>query len=351
MVFSIIIPVHNGIKYLKSSVESALGQDTSFYKENIPLYEIIIVENGSTDGTDKIADSLAKENPIVTVIHEGPVGLYAARQIGIKNAKGDWIIALDSDDLLYEGAVRELYAAVAGAKKSSEMIDLIYFNVAEIGREENKLFDLPFLPGKVYSGSDKEPFYQLLCTGDSLNSMWSKAIRREIAYLDREVLFLNYGEDLYQTVQYVDRAKGIGFLEGILYYYRENDSSITSSYSSVFLDNQKCVWQMVDEMAEKWRVPGADELLTQRKALTCTIALARIVYSDMSIRQKREKLKDLMKDEFYVKYASSPLPQWAPEEDVFLHELQTAADPYNAIVNNARKYNLKSAVKKVLGRR
>lgn len=351
MFFSIIVPVHNGQKYLESSVMSALEQEVEFYNDKEPLYEIIIVENGSTDSTASIADRLAESHDSVRVLHIDAVGLYAARQYGIEVASGDYIVALDSDDELDGHLLHRLYDVVKEQADRGHHPDIIYFNVADMDNRQVALFDHPFTDNKLYVGAEKAEFCRLLCQGDSINSMWSKCIKRDIAYLGLKDLYLNYGEDLYQTVQYVDRASEILFIADILYYYRQNDTSITSSYSEVYLTNQKTVWGKVDEEAANWNIPGSTEIISARKALTCTIAVARIIHSAMPLADKKTKLKELMADDFYEKYHALTLPKWAPEENVFFHQLMTEDDAFKALINYAVKFNLKSAVKKVIGRK
>lgn len=91
--FSILIPVLNRKNMLLECVNSVLSQSY----EN---YEIIIVDNGSTDGTRQLADELSKKNRKIKLLHEQERGLSFARNKGILSARGKWILLLDSDNLL-----------------------------------------------------------------------------------------------------------------------------------------------------------------------------------------------------------------------------------------------------------
>ncbi|MCR5007409.1 MAG: glycosyltransferase, partial [Oribacterium sp.] len=243
MFFSVIVPVHNVQKHIREALDSALSMDTSFYegpKED--LYEIIVVENGSSDETPGICDEYAARHEELSVIHKGKIGLYAARQTGIREACGDWIIALDGDDIVSEKLLFELYRFISGMEKTESKADIIYYDAADTKNRYKAMTGHPFESGRVYKGDDKKLFYDLICRGDSLNSMWSKCIRKSIAYLGRENMYLNYGEDLYQTAEYADMAEGIAYIGKILYYYR-CEEGITASYNTLFLDNQKIVWK------------------------------------------------------------------------------------------------------------
>lgn len=89
---SIIVPVYNVEQYLNVCVESALKLKTDI--------EIILVDDGSTDNSGKMCDALAESNHNVRVFHQANQGLSAARNRGIKEASGDFVLFLDSDDFL-----------------------------------------------------------------------------------------------------------------------------------------------------------------------------------------------------------------------------------------------------------
>ncbi len=88
---SIIIPVYNSKKYLQNCVSSIAKQT---YRD----IEILLIDDGSTDGSDVLCDSLAKEDPRIVVIHQTNAGTSAARNTGLENATGDYITFTDNDD-------------------------------------------------------------------------------------------------------------------------------------------------------------------------------------------------------------------------------------------------------------
>lgn len=96
MSISVIIPVHNSEKYLKESVESVL----SGLNEDD---EVILVENGSSDSSWEICCGYSNTTPCVRAVHLETAGVSKARNCGISAAKGDWIVFLDSDDILDPG--------------------------------------------------------------------------------------------------------------------------------------------------------------------------------------------------------------------------------------------------------
>lgn len=100
MLFSIIIPVYNVKEYLNRCLMSILNQ-------SFGDYEIILVDDGSTDGSQFLCDSFAGKYAIIHVIHQENRGLSSARNVGIDAANGKYIIFIDSDDWIAEGCLKE----------------------------------------------------------------------------------------------------------------------------------------------------------------------------------------------------------------------------------------------------
>ncbi|HAQ0795523.1 TPA: glycosyltransferase, partial [Enterococcus faecium] len=99
---SIIVPVYNVEKYLKKCVDSILGQ-------TFTDFELLLIDDGSTDNSGSICDELAKTDNRIKVIHKENGGLSDARNIGIEVAKGDFIGFIDSDDYIDEDMYAFLY--------------------------------------------------------------------------------------------------------------------------------------------------------------------------------------------------------------------------------------------------
>ena len=93
MKFSVIIPVYNVIDYLKPCIESVLGQ-------NYGDFELILVDDGSNDGSENLCDEYAACNANVKVIHKANGGQSSARNTGVDNANGEYFIFIDSDDYI-----------------------------------------------------------------------------------------------------------------------------------------------------------------------------------------------------------------------------------------------------------
>ena len=125
MKLSIIVPVYNVEAFLTKCVDSMLAQD-------LPAddYEIIIVDDGSTDGSGALADALAAEHGNIRVIHQRNRGLSGARNAGIPIASGTYVMFVDSDDFLCPNVLGTL----VGLMESKE-VDILRFNYQNVNME------------------------------------------------------------------------------------------------------------------------------------------------------------------------------------------------------------------------
>ena len=121
IMISIIIPAYNASKYIERCIESIVSQGMP----NLKFIEIIIVNDGSIDETEVIVNHIIQKNPDVNIkiisIPNG--GLANARNIGIREAKGNYFINLDSDDFLEQGIIQKLLDVI----KNDESIDCCFY--------------------------------------------------------------------------------------------------------------------------------------------------------------------------------------------------------------------------------
>ena len=366
MTFSIVIPVYNAEKYLRQCLESVVNL-------SIPQgadLEVLLVENGSEDKSPEICDQYSDKYDFVKSLHFGKIGAFAARREGMKAAGGDYIFFADADDLVAKDTVSAVYAFLAGIsditgtgsfqkENAHRLPDIILHNAAGIDNPSKEMFGFSseFCDGKVYTGKEKEPFYRTMCLNDSLNALWNKVISRELA---RRIISedgtddgtgiksFNHGEDLLQTAEMLDKAESVVYVDEILYYYRDNTEGLTGSYHREFLENQVDAWSSFDKYAEKWTGNRYKDRISERKTLTCTIAVKSLVYSMLGAKEKKNELKRIMESPFYKEYALKMLPKWAPEEDIFIHDIMISDASFKKLIGLSVRHKAKTLVKKLL---
>jgi len=113
--FSIIMPLYNHMAYVEEAVRSVLAQ-------TYPDWELIIVNDGSTDGSEKVAERIAANDGRIRLLHQANAGCSVARITGLRRATGNWLAYLDSDDLWYPTALADFHEYI----ESHPSVQFIY---------------------------------------------------------------------------------------------------------------------------------------------------------------------------------------------------------------------------------
>jgi len=168
MKVSVVIPVHNGEKYLAQAVESVLAQT---HRD----LELLIVNDGSTDGTEAIVDGFVKKGLPITYHSQPNSGFAAARNRAVGLSKGDWIAILDHDDVWRP---EKLDVQLKAAEKYPKA--KLHFSNSEWFTDDGKIARNTIEDGRFCSGIIKEPFTALLSEGCFIDS--------ETALIDKKTL-------------------------------------------------------------------------------------------------------------------------------------------------------------------
>lgn len=220
---SVIVPVYNVEKFLDRCVRSILQQS---YDE----LEIILVDDGSTDGSGEICDSLAKTDKRIIVIHQKNQGLSAARNTGLEASHGEYICFVDSDDYVNRDYVKYLY------KLCTENDCDVAICGHHVTSEQNYYRDINIdSPAEILS---KEEIFDRFYTDmhGSIVLAWNKIYRREcIGDIRYEVGIIH--EDEATTFKILYNANKIAFGREVCYYYFSRPDSITGrGYNEKSLD-------------------------------------------------------------------------------------------------------------------
>ena len=219
---SVIVPVYNVEKHLKSCVESVLCQTHT-------EVELILVDDGSPDKCGEICDQYAHTDPRVRVIHQKNSGLSAARNAGLDVATGTYIVFLDSDDMIHPQLLR---LCVDTFKKSNA--DMVAYKYQEVS-EEDRIYtkDLPSnIIFKTASANQvKQYFYDFFPDILSI-SAWARVYKKEIFANNRFNVGIIY-EDMQILPSVLCACDEICYTNAPLYYYRQTANSIIRSNFSI----------------------------------------------------------------------------------------------------------------------
>lgn len=240
---SIIIPIYNVEKYLPTCVESILQQT---YKN----LEVILVDDGSPDRCPVICDELAQKDDRIRVIHQKNKGLSGARNTGIDNAQGDYLIFVDSDDTVEQTLVEELYTY---AEK---------WNCAIVACGRNYIFEDGQIVCKI--AHDESKVYGFEEAMQEMNSFrlfdmsaWAKIYRKEL-FEDIRFPEGKLSEDYYIMYKLFDKAQTIGYVAKPLYNYLQRQSSISRNkkINHDFADAAKKQMEFIDDKYPQMSVLG-----------------------------------------------------------------------------------------------
>ena len=237
---SIIIPVYNTAKYLPKCLNSVTSQTYS----NL---EIILVDDGSTDDSKKIADTYAKKDPRIKVSHQENQGQSAARNAGLQKATGDFIGFTDSDDQLkptFINSLLEIYGADTSLAVCGHQYHWVKKNTSK------NLYQSPLRPRRHHE-TKKVYVLKLLAKDGRLYSCNNKLFKASIIK-DHQLKFdqkLNFAEDTKFVLDYLKHAEGeIAYTPQPLYIYNFGTDSSTIKTSATIWQN----WQTSYKNLKSW---------------------------------------------------------------------------------------------------
>ena len=215
---TVVIPVYNVEKYLNRCIESILLQE---WKN----YDILLVDDGSTDRSPQICDDYVKAYDFISVIHKENGGLSEARNTGLSQAKGEYVYFPDSDDWLEP----DTFMALAEVLESQKF-DIISFNREFVKGEEDAIVSEPEVT-QVFEG--KDAFVQML-KHSYITGFANDKIYRKSLFIDNNILFPKgkYYEDLGTNYKLFLSAKKVYATNQKYYHYLiDNPDSITQSWN------------------------------------------------------------------------------------------------------------------------
>ena len=219
---SIIIPVYNCQQLLSECINSLLNQDSPHN------FEIILIDDGSSDNSGDICDNYAKKHNNIKVFHSQNYGVSHARNIGISKSKGTHISFVDSDDFVTKDYVSTI-------KNNIENVDLLFFS-------NNRLLEDGSIIGQYHANincPNREETENLLLKlkryytqYEYFGYTWNKCFKSDIIK-NNNIQFvegLHLREDEVFTNQYCQYVKSCRFIQKGIYFYREKQTSGLTNY-------------------------------------------------------------------------------------------------------------------------
>ncbi len=237
-IVSVIVPVYNCKDYLKRCIESILTQSYQHI-------QLILVDDGSTDGSGEICDGYASQDSRIQVIHQVNGGVSKARNAGLKMATGEWILFVDSDDYILGAycekmltAVQNVQADIVIARPTTDRTpEIVALTLEEIGQLKRACLSFD---------EDAFPY--------NVDAPWGKLFRRELI-ADNHILFpenLSRSEDAWFCATAYEHATSICILDWFGYVHVERDGSLCRRFAPDSPEMLERILKMNQEWVNKY---------------------------------------------------------------------------------------------------
>ena len=261
MKISIVVPVYNCENYIVECIESVINQTSD-------NWELILVNDGSTDKSSEICNSYSLKYPEkISVFHKDNEGQFLTRKFGILKCSGDYIGFLDADDLLDEDYIKTLSENIAKYR----LPDVICFGFIQFGNNLNKETKVTDQTTHFKTSDDRKYVYNQIICGQLTGSLCSKVFKKNVITNnipdDNIVKTKRFAEDAYHSFDAIAKSESILYLSHSLYYYRNNEQSFSHGFERRSLDyfNSKYLFEMLEKSLS---VMGLDNAETKEKLYT-----------------------------------------------------------------------------------
>ncbi len=244
MEISIIVPVYNVEDKLERCINSILSQ-------TFQDFELLLIDDGSTDNSPKICDEFAEKDQRVKAFHINDIGVSATRNLGLDKAKGKYIGFVDSDDYISDDYFYNLYTA---AEKESAEITMCGFALI-CGSKQGVMLH-GFDNSAVLCGEQvKSKLYKNIIENNTIGyfSLWNKLFLRE--FIEKNKLRLNeqmsFGEDMCFVLDCIKYCNKMCFINTTGYFYEQSAEGLFSRYrKSMLRDALYCYEKTINDIGD-----------------------------------------------------------------------------------------------------
>lgn len=239
-IISVIVPVYNGQEYLANCIKSIEAQD-------YPALEIIIINDGSTDETGKVCDSLTEQFKNIQVITMQDEGVSAARNAGMERASGEYLMFVDADDVLHPKAISLLYDTLV--KTGSDISGCGFFVWSDRKEQEKGLKQEIEEAEDTRIYSREEFLKEGILGGDT--RCWGKLYKKALVSGCTFQRGLTIGEDMLFLLDTLSSAEKLALVSFPGYGYFQNPKgAMKRKFSPGYMDQITC-WELAREKVLK----------------------------------------------------------------------------------------------------
>lgn len=294
---SVIVPVYNVEKYLRRCVDSILAQ-------TFTDFELLLIDDGSTDKSGEICDEYGQMDGRVRVFHQENGGVSKARNVGLDHAEGEWVTFIDSDDYISDS----YFACISKATEDLVILQCKHFVDDEIFSNEQ----FKIMPQKCYGEENVKNFicqhmlYQIMLTP------WGKMFKKNKIGKIRFNVSQKLGEDVIFVHQYLLFCCSLNVISDAIYYYYDNDGCFELKYkmfpqeSLLHLKNIVCQYRKLNVYCPQFEAfeLGLFLSICKKNLIGCS----GIWFDDPFVRDLIASCKRTLGIRKYIKYQLFRIP-------------------------------------------
>ena len=235
---SIIVPIYNAEKYLRKCINSILEQ-------TFKNFEVVLVDDGSTDNSANICDEYAARDDRVVVIHKGNGGVSSARNTGLNIACGEYIIFVDSEDYVSKNMIEKMVDKIDDADMVISSIKL---------RLDGKERDCCVSDGEYSPRDIIENYCTGVVPGMCIEGPYCKLFKANIIKAEN-IEFdesIKLCEDILFNIQYIMQCNKINMYDELIYFHmKENENSLSLKYREYNYENIRVVYEYTKNAAKQ----------------------------------------------------------------------------------------------------
>ena len=296
---SVIIPVYNVENYLGECLDSVLRQTYSDF-------ELLLIDDGSRDTSGGICDEYARKDSRISVIHKENGGVSSARNLGLQNAKGEFVAFVDADDVIADTYLEKLHA---GILEGDADVCLCRYNRMIDGKvilHEEKCLRSCVNDGGIDKFFDQflSHYIIVLCKDDA--SCWQGSTcrmlfrRSSFPYLLQEDISIC--EDLIFVLRNFSCINRVNVLDEALYYYRINTASTTYKYRKNFLFNQQAYLREFEDIMRGLKLSDhkkTEDIIDAKRAFSVALIFWNEIRYRKQIANYKTNIEEIKNSEVY----------------------------------------------------
>ena len=277
-ILSIIMPIYNCANYIDRSITSIINQTYA-------KWELILVDDGSTDGCGAKCDSFAQMDDRISVVHQVNAGVSAARNSGLNKANGLYVMFVDADDFLAEDCCEQLMQYATD-------VDLVIGGYTQVAKQAQCCFSVDT---ECVSLDNIGTVFDELYAKHLSNAPWAKIYRHLVIGAQRFDESVRLGEDLLFNLEYFSKCDKIQLVNQCGYFYNcVNDGAATKNYRDSDCRQIVELYKATKLFIKQYCGKIKSNIVEKTLCLTGLYLIQSIYYSEKAFSKKKEIVNELL---------------------------------------------------------